>query len=447
MRRALSPLLTDLYQLTMMQAYFDKDMQEEASFEFFFRKFPKERQFLVACGLEQAIEYLENLQFSEEDLDFLAKDGRFHDDFLDRLRDFRFTGSLCGMAEGTVFFPDEPVLRVTAPLPQAQLVETRIINIMQYQTMIASKAVRMTRIMPDKHLIDYGLRRSHGSEAGIMAARASYIAGFAGTATVLAGKLYDIPTYGTMAHSFIQAHDSEEEAFWNFATSHPKNCVLLLDTYDTERATTRVVELSEKLREKNISIRGVRLDSGDMITLSKRVRKILDDAGLQEVLIFASGDLDEYKLRAFRDAGAPVDGYGIGSRLTTSSDVPYFNCAYKLVEYRGLGRRKFAEKKVTWPGKKQVFRQFSEEAAMTGDILALEGEEQDGVPLIHQFMEAGRRVRKLPTLTETREYTISQLNQLPDDIDSADHEYPVAPSSQLQAYADEVSKRMAGGEG
>ena len=447
MNRALSPLLTDLYQLTMMQAYFDKSMTAEASFEFFFRKFPNERQFLVACGLEQAVEYLENLQFSKEDLDFLARDGRFHDDFLHHLRDFRFTGSLYGMAEGTVFFPDEPVLRVTAPLPQAQLVETRLINIMQFQTMIASKAVRMTRIMPDKMLVDYGLRRSHGSEAGIMAARASYIAGFSGTATVLAGKLFGIPTYGTMAHSFIQAHDSEEEAFWNFATSHPRNCVLLLDTYDTERATNRVIELAEKLREKNIKIRGVRLDSGDMIELSKKVRALLDGAGLQEVQIIASGDLDEYKLQDFRDAGAPVDGFGIGSRLTTSSDVPYFNCAYKLVEYNGLGRRKLAEKKVTWPGRKQVFRQFSGDPRMHQDILGLEGEQQQGLQLIHHYMKDGKRTQALPALSETREFLLSQLRQLPADIDMPGHAYPVIPSQHLQDYADEVSRRMAGENG
>ena len=447
MKRALSPLLTDLYQLTMMQAYFDKGMAAEASFEFFFRKFPPERQFLVACGLEQAVEYLENLRFSEEDLDFLARDGRFHSDFLDHLRTFSFTGSLYGMAEGTVFFPDEPVLRVTAPLPQAQLVETRLINIMQFQTMIASKAVRMTRIMPDKLLVDYGLRRSHGSEAGIMAARASYVAGFSGTATVLAGKLFDIPIYGTMAHSFIQAHDSEEEAFWNFATSHPQNCVLLLDTYDTERATNRVIELAEKLRDKNITIRGVRLDSGDMIALSKKVRTLLDHAGLQEVRIIASGDLDEYKLQAFRDPDAPVDGFGIGSRLTTSADVPYFNCAYKLVEYNGLGRRKLAEKKVPWPGRKQVFRQFRGDSHMHRDILGLEGEQQAGVPLIHRYMQDGKRAAELPGLSATRKYLLSQLGQLPADIDIPGHGYPVIPSQRLQDYADEVSKRMAAREG
>ena len=435
-----SPLLTDLYQLTMMQAYYDRGYEEEAVFELFFRKLPAERPFMVACGLEQALEFLDNLHFSDDEIDYLHKQPQFHDDFLDRLKDFSFTGSINAMAEGTVFFADEPVMRVTAPLPQAQLVETRLINIIQYQTMIASKAVRMTRLLPDRVLVDYGLRRSHGAEAGIFAARSAYLAGFAGTATVLAGKYYDIPVYGTMAHSFVQAHDSEEEAFYNYATSHPDNCVLLIDTYDTERAARRVIELSKNLKKQNISIKGVRLDSGDMVQLSKTVRKLLDDAGLNEVLIFASGDLDEYELEKFRDA--PVDGFGIGSKMTTSADHPYCNSVYKLVEYKGEGRRKLAKKKATWPGRKQIFRQISDNSLMCGDVIGLAEEALGGTPLIHHYMKGGTRLGQLPSLTESREFLQQQLALLPADIDSTDFNYPVSHSEKLQTMADQIAEKM-----
>ena len=437
-----SPLLTDLYQLTMMQAYYDHEMQEEAVFELFFRKLPKERDFLVACGLQQVLEYLEILRFSDDDIEFLRQDGRFHDRFLSSLSEFRFTGSVHAMAEGTVFFPDEPVIRITAPLPQAQLVETRIINILQFQTMIASKAVRMRRLLPEKILVDYGLRRSHGAEAGLMAARASYVAGFDGTATVLAGRLFGIPLYGTMAHSFIQAHESEHEAFLHFADSHPENTTILLDTYDTEAAAKKVVALSGELREKGMHIRGVRLDSGDMIELSRRVRSILDAGGLEEVKIFASGNLDEYSLEAFHRENAPVDGFGVGSRLTTSADVPYFDCAYKLVEYKGLGRRKLSKGKATWPGRKQVFRHFSAENIMSGDLLALAQEEDSGTPLIQRHMVDGVRPKPLPTLGETRGFLQRQLASLPPFLPDMQRPYPVEPSTQLQFYAEEVSERM-----
>lgn len=433
-----SPLLTDLYQLTMMQAYHDNGMQDEAVFEFFFRKLPSERSFLVACGLQQVIEYLETLKFEQEDIDFLKKDGRFHDHFLDSLVDLKFTGSVHALPEGTVFFADEPVIRITAPLPVAQLVETRIINILQFQTMIASKAARMKLLLPDKLLVDYGLRRSHGAEAGVMAARASYIAGFEGTATVLAGKLYGIPLYGTMAHAFIQAHDSENSAFQHFATSHPENTVILLDTFDTEQAAKKVVKLAAQLQKENIHIKGVRLDSGDMVALSRTVRQILDAGGLQEVKIFASGNLDEYSLEIFKTENAPVDGFGIGSKMTTSADLPYFDCAYKLVEYGGVGRRKLSTNKITWPGRKQVFRQPDANSIMDEDILALSNESCPGVPLIQHYMQEGKRCNPLPTLCETRDYFLKQLTTLP----SLKTAYTVTASQNLREYAEDVAERM-----
>lgn len=443
--QTVSTLLTDFYQLTMMQAYYDHGLEDEAVFEFFVRKLPAERKFFVACGLEQVIEYLENVRFSDADIDFLRRDGRFNDNFLNRIKDFRFTGSVHAMPEGTIFFTDEPIIRVAAPLPVAQLVETRIINILQFQSMVASKAVRMKQIMPEKMLVDYGLRRSHGAEAGILAARASYLAGFTGTATVAAGMEFSIPVYGTMAHSFIQSHLSERKAFTDFAVSHPDNTVLLLDTYDTIQAAHKVVDLAKDFAKKNIKIKGVRLDSGDMIELSKQVRKILDDGGLHDVSIFASGNLDEYALRRYRDEDAAVDGFGIGTKMNTSADAPYMDCAYKLVEYAGQGRRKLSLNKATWAGRKQVFRRFTDDGTMNGDTMCLEHEQPPGEKLIQPVMAQGKRISELPTLDESRSYLLAQLKTIPKALlpDSADeYRYPVQQSEELIAYCEEVSRLM-----
>ncbi len=440
-----SPLLTDLYQLTMLQGYVDCKMDHTAVFEFFVRKLPTSRKFFVAAGLEQVLDYLENISFSAGDLEYLQGDGRFHQKFLDYLKDFKFSGDVHAMAEGSVFFPDQPILRVTAPLPEAQFVESRIINILQFQSLIASKAARMTMVAPDKVLIDFGLRRAHGAEAGLLAARASYLGGFTGTATVLAGKLYDIPTFGTMAHAFIQAHDSEFTAFYDFSRSQPSNTTLLIDTYDTEKGAEKVVKLAHVLREHGIVINGVRLDSGDMIGLSKKVRTILDKGGLRTVKIIASGNLDEYSLVDYIQENAPVDGFGIGTRLTTSSDRPYFDCAYKLVEYNGLGRRKLSEGKSTWPGRKQVYRR-SQDACMVEDCLTLDTDEQDGLPLINKVMEGGKRLQQQPSLQTARDYLLDQLVHLPScltELEYKDEEnYPVRISPSLKEYTKKVDQRI-----
>ena len=294
-----SALLTDLYQLNMMQAYLDHGETKTAVFEFFVRALPARRGFLLAAGLEQALDFLENLRFSAAEIEWLKSTGRFGENLLDYLREFRFSGDVHAMPEGTVFFANEPILRVTAPLPQAQFAESRLINILHFQTLIAAKAARVVLAAPDKVLVDFGLRRAHGAEAGLMAARASYIAGFAGTATVLAGRDFGIPIYGTMAHSFIEAFDDETAAFAAFARSRPDNLVLLLDTYDTEAAARKVVALAPRLKAAGIAIRGVRLDTGDLVALSRSVRGILDAGGLADVTIFASGGLDEDALAAF----------------------------------------------------------------------------------------------------------------------------------------------------
>jgi nicotinate phosphoribosyltransferase len=436
-------LLTDLYQLNMMQAYLDRDMTGEAVFEFFVRKLPARRGFLMAAGLEQALEFLENLQVLPDELDWLAGTGRFGKDFLEYLADLRFTGSVHAMAEGTVFFADEPILRVSAPLPVAQLVETRLINLLHFQTVIASKAARMVLAGPDKTLIDFGLRRAHGAEAGLLAARACHIAGFAGSATMLANRVFDVPVFGTMAHSFVQAHDDEAEAFLNFARSRPDNLVLLIDTYDTEKGAEKVVALAPKLAAEGIALRGVRLDSGDLADHAVKVRRILDAGGLGGVMIFASGGIDEDLMQSHAAAGAPIDGYGIGTALTTSSDAAALDCAYKLQVYAGLARRKRSEGKATWPGRKQVFRRF-DAGNMTGDILTLEDDPRDGEALIVPVMRNGRRLVPAPSLEQLRARAARNLAALPAPLRGlkAGAGYPIEVAPALYALAVEVDAAL-----
>jgi nicotinate phosphoribosyltransferase len=436
-------LLTDLYQLNMMQAYLDRDMTGEAVFEFFVRKLPARRGFLMAAGLEQALEFLENLQVLPDELDWLAGTGRFGKDFLEYLADLRFTGSVHAMAEGTVFFADEPILRVSAPLPVAQLVETRLINLLHFQTVIASKAARMVLAGPGKTLIDFGLRRAHGAEAGLLAARACYIAGFAGSATMLANRVFDVPVFGTMAHSFVQAHDDEAEAFLNFARSRPDNLVLLIDTYDTEKGAEKVVALAPKLAAEGIALRGVRLDSGDLAAHAVKVRCILDAGGLGAAAIFASGGIDEDAMQSHAAAGAPIDGYGIGTALTTSADAAALDCAYKLQVYAGLARRKRSEGKATWPGRKQVFRRF-DAGNMTGDILTLEDDPRDGEALIVPVMRNGRRLVPAPSLEQLRARAARNLAALSAPLRGlkAGAGYPIEVAPALYALAEEVDAAL-----
>jgi len=411
-----SALLTDLYQLTMLQGYFAERMEETAVFEFFVRRLPAERNFLLAAGLEQVLDFLEHFHFTPAELEWLESTERFRRDFVEYLRDLRFTGDVHAMPEGTVFFDNEPILRVTAPLPQAQIVETRIINLLHFQTVIASKAVRSVLAAPGKTLVDFGLRRAHGAEAGLLAARACYLAGFTATSDVLAGQLFDIPLSGTMAHSFVQACDSEEEAFVRFARANRDNVVLLLDTYNTEAAAAKVVQLAPKLRSEGILIQGVRLDSGDLAEHARQVRRILDDGGLQKVHIFASGSIDELKLQKFFRAGVPIDGFGIGSRLDTSSDAPYLDCAYKIQEYAGRPRRKRSEGKATWPGRKQVFRLYGDDGRLGFDKLALEDEKTPGTPLIVPVMRNGKRLAPPTPLIELRRRVAEEVARLPADL-------------------------------
>jgi len=445
MHSSTSPLLTDLYQLNMIQAYLDHGATKTAVFEFFVRKLPPRRRFLVAAGLEQALDFLQDLRFSPEEIDWLARGGRFDKTLLEYLATLRFTGDVHAMPEGTLFFANEPILRITAPLPQAQLLETRLINILHFQSLIASKAARMVLAASGKLLVDFGLRRAHGAEAGVMAARASYIVGFAGTATMLAEKMYGIPTFGTMAHSFVQAFDDESAAFESFAQSRPEKLTLLIDTYDTEAAAHRVVALAPRLAARGIKVRSVRLDSGDLTALSKSVRRILDTGGLTDVGIFASGGLDEDSIADMLRSGAPVDGFGVGTSLTTSSDVPALDCAYKLEEYDGLARRKRSTGKATWPGRKQVWRQYGPDGQMSGDVLSIEGDQQPGEPLLQLVMQDGRRLAPSPALAEVRARAAHDLERLPVALRQLEPgtPYSVVVAGALERLAADVDQRLA----
>jgi nicotinate phosphoribosyltransferase len=441
-----SALLTDLYQLTMLQGYYEQGMEELAVFEFFVRKLPENRAFLVAAGLAQVLTYLEQLQFSADEIAWLANTGRFKPAMLDRLAALKFTGDVHAMPEGTVFFSNEPILRISAPLPEAQLIESRIINLLHFQTLIASKAARSVLIAPDKLLVDFGMRRAHGSEAALLAARASYLAGFTGSATVAAGMCFGIPIYGTMAHSFIQAYPNESQAFTDFAKANPDNVVFLIDTYDTEAAAQKVVDLAPTLHAQGIKIKGVRIDSGDLADHARKVRIILDRGGLNDATIFASGNIDEYKLAELMVQQAPIDGFGIGTRLDTSADVPYLDCAYKLQEYAGIARRKRSEGKATWPGRKQVYRNYDNNGIMSGDTVTVDNASCAGQPLLQWVMQRGKTVAGQPTLIEAREYARRQLNSLPMSLRQLSNtpEYPVIISAELQALARTVDERNAG---
>jgi len=438
----MSALLTDLYQLTMMQAYLDEGMVETATFELFVRKLPQQRNFLVAAGLDQALDFLETLAFTDDELGWLARDGGFPSRFVDQLREFRFTGDVDAMPEGTVFFPDEPILRVTAPLPQAQFVESRLLNIVHFQTLIASKAARVVLAAQGRQLVDFGMRRAHGAEAALFAARAAWLAGFDATATAEAGMRWGMPVRGTMAHSFVQAHPTEEAAFEAFARSRPDRPVLLVDTWDTEAGVAKAIALAPKLAADGIEIGGVRLDSGDLAAHAKTVRKMLDDAGLHKTIIFASGNLDEARVAGLIADGAPIAGFGVGTALDTSGDAPSLDAVYKLQSYAGVARRKRSEGKATWPGIKQVWRRYDRNGRLAGDTVQLVDEPPSddafGEALLQPCMRAGRRLPGASTLAQARAHCASQLGRLPGALralEPAAVPYPVRICAGIQDLA------------
>ncbi len=438
-------LLTDLYQLTMAACYFEQGMDQEATFSLFIRKYPAGRGYFVAAGLPEALEYLETLRFGDDDLAYLASTGLFRRDFLAYLKGVRFTGEVHALPEGTIFFKDEPVLEVSAPILEAQLAETFIINAVSLQTLIATKASRSVYAAQGRPLIDFSLRRTQGTDAGLKVARASYLAGFLGTSNVLAGKSYDIPIFGTMAHSYITSFTQEIEAFRVFSRVFPQTTTLLIDTYDNLAGARNAVRVAKEMEARGERLRYVRLDSGDMAAISREVRKILDDNGLDYVRILASGGFDEHKIAKLLAAGALIDSFAVGTKMGVSADAPYFDIAYKLVKYAGRPVMKLSTGKVTLVDKKQVYRHYDGRGNMLRDVIALRDEDRAGAaPLLKPVMRRGRIVQPLPSLNDSREYFQAQLAHLPEPYKVLENPplYPVEWSPGLKDLQSRVECKL-----
>jgi len=444
-------MLTDLYELTMSAAYLESEIEEIATFDLFIREMPKNRDYLIACGLEQVVNYLQNISFNNEALDYLKQQGIFKEGFLNYLKNFKFTGELHAIPEGTVVFPQEPLLRVTAPIIQAQFIETYLLNTITFQTLIATKASRVVNAAGGKEVIDFALRRVHGADAGIKGSRATYIGGCVGTSNVLAGMLYGIPIYGTIAHSFIMAHESEIDAFRNYTDAFPDKCLLLIDTYDTIEGARNSLIIAKELERLGKRMIGVRLDSGDLLKLSKEVRKLFDKNGYKYLKIFASGDLDEYKIEELLKKGAPIDSFGVGTAMGVSKDQPFVNGNYKIVEVTNrkgdvIPRIKLSKGKKTLPGRKQVYRAY-EKGMMSMDVIALENEEIDGEKLLEPVIRNGKLVRELPKLKEIRERCKNSLVKLPEKYKKLTNPpvYKVELSSGLKKLMEELTQKYMRG--
>ncbi|HWC16558.1 MAG TPA: nicotinate phosphoribosyltransferase [Terriglobales bacterium] len=437
-----SALQTDLYELTMAAAYFENGLNKPATFELFIRSLPDDRGYLIAAGLEQAIEYLETFHFDTEQIDFLRSQSVFANvshTFFDYLSSVRFTGEVWAVEEGTPVFPSEPLLRITAPAIEAQLAETYLLSVVTFETSIATKAARCVHSAQGRPVLEFGSRRAHGPDAAVLAARAAYIGGCAGSSNVEAGRRFGTPMFGTLAHSFVSSYEREEDSFRDFARVFPNDVVILLDTYDTLAAI-------DKIASTGLRPSGVRLDSGDLVALAKEVRRRLDQHGLQRTKIVGSSDLDEHAIRALLAAGAPIDVFGVGTALATSNDAPALGGVYKLVEFDGQPRGKLSESrdKISYPGRKQVFR-FTESGRYSGDVIALEGQDHpDGQPLLVPVMRAGKSVRPSLDLAHMRARTMEQIATLPEDVlrlrDPA--KYRVSISPDIQHMLEEVRRRF-----
>ena len=413
-------LFTDYYELTMCASYFDNKNFEPATFDLFIRRLPENRSYFLFAGLEEALQYLQNITFTDEHLMYLKKLG-FSYDFLDYLHDFKFTGDVWAVPEGTISFPNEPLIRVTAPIIEAQLVETFLLNTINLQTMIATKASRVVHAANGKSVIEFGLRREQGIDAGMKVARSSYVAGCQGTSNVLAGMAYGMPVFGTMAHSFIMSYQKEIDAFRAFAKTFPNKSTLLIDTYDDMAGAKKAVIIAKELEAKVHNLGGVRLDSGDLGKTSQKVRKILDDNDLGYVKIFASGDLDEFKITQLLNEGAKIDAFGVGTKMGTSADRPYLDVIYKLCETMTSDSSfspimKLSKDKITLPGRKQVFRFKDEEGFFEKDLIALSDEKVNGEPLLFRVMENGKLIFNLPTISEIRAKAAENVSKLPTEF-------------------------------
>lgn len=438
-------LLTDLYQLTMAQAYFQSRRRGVASFSLFVRTYPQNRSYFVSAGLQDVLTYLSELHFDDTAIAYLRSKRLFANDFLDFLQTVRFTGEVWAIPEGRLFFKDEPIVEITAPIIEAQLVETFIINQIQLQSLIASKAARCLHAAQGRGVVDFSLRRTHGIDAGLKVARASYLAGFNGTSNVLAGQRYDLPIVGTMAHSFISSHEQEIDAFRAYVKSFPNNSILLIDTYDTIAGARKAVTVAREMAARGERLLGVRIDSGDLPALARAVREILDEAGFSDVKITGSGGLDEYDLHDFSRANAPFDSYGVGTKMGTSADAPWCDMAYKLVEYDNRPVLKLSPGKRSWPGKKQVFRCLDDSGNLLGDVIGLREDLVTGTePLLKKVMEQGEITAPVPSLKETRENFLREFACLPEATQAIrkPETYPVEFSPRLQALHADVERRV-----
>ena len=438
-------LLTDLYELTMAQSYFHQGMFAPATFSLFVRSFPLNRSYLVAAGLEDVLGFLEEFGFTQEALEYLHGTGLFSQEFLHYLSTLRFTGEVWAIPEGRLYFCEEPVLEITAPIIEAQIVETFVINQVNLQSLIATKAARTVWAAQGKGVVDFSLRRTHGIDAGMKVARASYIAGCRGTSNVLAGQRYDIPIVGTMAHSFVTSFEHEIDSFRAFAQSFPGNTTLLIDTYDTVEGARKTVVVAKEMEAQGQRMKGVRLDSGDIAQLSKEVRRILDEAGLEYVRIVASGGLDEYQVEELLNRGASIDSFGVGTKMGVSSDAPWLDMAYKLVKYNGRPVLKLSTGKASLPDEKQVFRYHTEEGRLSHDVIGLRTESLDTLqmePLLSKVMAGGSILSALPSLAEIQERFLEEFHRLDPQVKGlrASDQYPVELSPRLQSLRDRIQQ-------
>ena len=449
--RLFSGLLTDLYELTMAAGYVQNHFEARATFELFVRNLPRNRNYLVAAGLEQSLDFLENVHFSPEEVSYVRTLPVFrhvHAGFFDYLSRFRFAGDVWALPEGTIFFPGEPLLRVTAPIAEAQLVETGLLSILHFQTLIASKAARVTTAAAGRPVVEFGSRRAHGTEAGVLAARAAFVAGCAGTSNTYAGHCFGIPVYGTQAHSWVMAHDDEAKAFSSFLDVFPEQSTLLVDTYDVRSAIDKIIALGRKPG-------GIRLDSGDVQADSLWARQRLDSVGWRDVQIFVSGDLDENRIEALLHSGAPIDAFGVGTALSTSADAPYVGVIYKLVEVeldnRTRGTAKFSQDKKTYPGRKQIFRLASGDGTYSSDVIGLEDETfPSAEPLLIPVMRNGQRLESArqdpPAAVRTaQERFLASRAQLPRrllSIGVADPPYSVSYSTCLEDLCEQARQSL-----
>jgi nicotinate phosphoribosyltransferase len=440
-----SGLLTDLYELTMAAGYLQTRFEACATFELFVRNLPPHRNYLVAAGLEQALDFLENVHFTASEIDYLRKHPVFRNirgEFFEYLAIFRFTGDVWAMPEGSLVFPGEPMIRVTAPIIEGQIMETYLLSTISYQTMIASKAARVVTAAQGRQVVDFGARRAHGSQASLLGARAAAVGGCQGTSNVLAGQQFGMDTYGTQAHSWVMAHEDETEAFSHFLDAFPEHAVLLLDTYDVRSAVKKIIAMNRKPA-------GVRLDSGDLAKDSQWVRRELDRAGWQDVKIFASGDLDETRIASLLAKHAAIDAFGVGTALATPGDAPHLNLVYKLVEVERGGKIREAAKlsaaKVTYPGRKQVFRYSAPSGEYKDDRIALDGEPSDGgEAMLTQAMRGGRRIAASEPVSALRARCLASLARLPRSYRRIDRAavYPVRYTKSLKRLLEKLRRRV-----